>query len=406
MTALVWILFPALTMSLGWGLRGYIGGGPLGAMIPGALVAMSLCLLLNRGEEESALIAAFGAVGVGFGGQMTYGQTVGFSVQADTMWWGLLGLGLKGAVWGLLAGVVLGLALEWDRYARRAVMIGLAVMVAGTWIGWKVLNEPKLIYFSNRLDRPRPEIWFGLALGALLLLVWLRRCYPSPHPLRFALWGFAGGGLGFFSGGLVQSLGRQHAPTLTTDYWKLMEFTFGFLFGAAWGWCAWQARERLSGPRKVAPAGSQTPWLVVMLIPIVAALSESLPSRFEYTIAGAGLLAVAFLSDRAAWQIAITMTYCAFSIDFLQSRPSLNQTALWIGVIVTTLAVAWWVDRRPGVRWVFLFLTVAALVDSYCKAFLPPLPRVAPVSVELMFTALALLSLGVWRRLRLQTTLQ
>ena len=26
----------AVTMSLGWGLRGFIGGGPLGAMIPGA----------------------------------------------------------------------------------------------------------------------------------------------------------------------------------------------------------------------------------------------------------------------------------------------------------------------------------------------------------------------------------
>ena len=32
-----WILAPAVVMSLGWGLRGYIGGGPFGAMIPGAL---------------------------------------------------------------------------------------------------------------------------------------------------------------------------------------------------------------------------------------------------------------------------------------------------------------------------------------------------------------------------------
>ena len=33
---LAWVLVPAVVMSLGWGLRGYIGGGPFGAMIPEA----------------------------------------------------------------------------------------------------------------------------------------------------------------------------------------------------------------------------------------------------------------------------------------------------------------------------------------------------------------------------------
>ena len=42
-----WILAPAVVMSLGWGLRGYIGGGPFGAMIPGALVALLLCQYLR-----------------------------------------------------------------------------------------------------------------------------------------------------------------------------------------------------------------------------------------------------------------------------------------------------------------------------------------------------------------------
>ena len=37
------VLLPAVTMSVGWGLRGFIGGGSLGAMIPGALVALVLC---------------------------------------------------------------------------------------------------------------------------------------------------------------------------------------------------------------------------------------------------------------------------------------------------------------------------------------------------------------------------
>ena len=41
------IMFPAVAMMLGWGLRGYIGGGPFGAMIPGAMVAISLSMLLK-----------------------------------------------------------------------------------------------------------------------------------------------------------------------------------------------------------------------------------------------------------------------------------------------------------------------------------------------------------------------
>ena len=53
------ILFPALAMSVAWGFRGFIGGGPLGAMIPGALAALALAapvlffqVLASRHTEE------------------------------------------------------------------------------------------------------------------------------------------------------------------------------------------------------------------------------------------------------------------------------------------------------------------------------------------------------------------
>jgi hypothetical protein len=42
-------------MLLGWGLRGYIGGDPDGALIPGVLVALSLCLLLGYKIETGLL---------------------------------------------------------------------------------------------------------------------------------------------------------------------------------------------------------------------------------------------------------------------------------------------------------------------------------------------------------------
>ena len=65
------ILWPACAMSLGWGWRGYIGGGPYGAMIPGAMVALVLGRLAGLGRAQTALVASFAAVGVGFGGEMT-----------------------------------------------------------------------------------------------------------------------------------------------------------------------------------------------------------------------------------------------------------------------------------------------------------------------------------------------
>jgi hypothetical protein len=73
-------------MSLSWGLRGCIGGGSLGAMIPGMMIGLALCLLLGR-ESDADLVAAFGAIGLGLGGQETYGQTVGLSMRPETFWW-------------------------------------------------------------------------------------------------------------------------------------------------------------------------------------------------------------------------------------------------------------------------------------------------------------------------------
>jgi len=79
-------------------LRGYIGGGPLGAMIPGAMIGLALCLLLGR-EKEAGIITVFAAIGIGFGGQETYGQTVGLSVKPETFSWGITGFFLKGGIW-------------------------------------------------------------------------------------------------------------------------------------------------------------------------------------------------------------------------------------------------------------------------------------------------------------------
>ena len=384
-------------LSLGWGLRGYIGGGPLGAMIPGALVAMSLCLLLRRGDS---LTAAYGAIGIGFGGQMTYGQTIGLALKPDTMVWGLTGLTLKGAIWGLLGGAMVALGLTAGRYARRDVVAAFACMVAATWAGWKLLNEPKLIYFSNRLDRPRPEIWFGLLLGALAFLAWLSWRGGARIPWRFAGVCALGGGFGFGLGGSIQIWGPMLDPKPYLGYWKCMELFFGFCFGVALGWCAWRHRDSLAGAEPepgTRPASSLLAAAAIVMGGLY--LAGHIPSRFGYTILGAVLMAVALYFRPAAWHIAITMTYGAYSIDFLRARPAPDQTALWAGVALTTLAVGWCVARRGQTLWLLLLLLWTAVGNSMLKSFAPPAdPGVQAWFMEALFALMAAAS--TWMALR------
>ena len=86
---LFFILFPAVSMLLGWGLRGFIGGGPYGAMIPGAMVMVAICMLLDVPLLFAAIAVVFGTAGTAMGDEMTYGQTIGFLRNPDTVWWGL-----------------------------------------------------------------------------------------------------------------------------------------------------------------------------------------------------------------------------------------------------------------------------------------------------------------------------
>ena len=320
-----WCLLGAVAMSLGWGLRGSIGGGSLGAMIPGAMIGLVLCYLLDR-HADAGLIAAFAAIGVGFGGQETYGQTVGLSLVPETFWWAILGFVIKGAAWGLLGGAFIGIALDRPRHTNAQILAGFAIMVLGTWLGWQYLDDPKLIYFSNRFDRPREEVWAGLWLGGLLLLAWLRSRVPS----LFALYGTIGGGIGFGVGASLQPLGKAAWAGMPLGWWKAMELTFGAILGLAYVACAWRLRHELAGDGSTAAAGHPLPRALlaaILAIGLVIVAGQYVPVRFDYTIVGAVLASLVLFSESLAWQTAITATVAAFGVGLprlpdLRSRPA------------------------------------------------------------------------------------
>ena len=311
-------------MSLGWGLRGYIGGGPLGAMIPGAMVGLALCLLLGRSPGNAAVVAALAAVGMGLGGQMTYGNTIQLAVAEETRAWGLLGLTVKGAVWGLFGGGVVGLALERGRVSWP----GLLAMAAGTSLGWWFLNVPRVIYFS--IDRQ--EVWAGLWLGALALLAVER----SALAWRFALVAMAGGGVGFGLGGWFQVWGRWNAPHAWVGWWKVMEFFFGFCLGLALGWAAWRWRPVEPEARTVAPEAvavafdlkSEVLGRAAILMVLYAEYHGTF--RFLYSLLGSGLMAMVGWNARTGFLVGIMMTMAAFVWDLTHH----------VGFLVLTVVLA------------------------------------------------------------------
>lgn len=407
----MFIVFPSITMLLGWGLRGYIGGGPFGAMIPGALVALSLAMLLELSVEATSVLVVFAAVGVGMGGEMTYGQTLGFLRSPDTMWWGTLGTTVKGSVWGLLGGTVIGLGLIYHRLPKKTIIVAFLLLLAGMLVGFKLINQPMLIYFSDPA-KPRPESWGALLVGAIAMLVFLKYKIEATDfkiIARIVVWGLIGGGLGFGLGGFWMVMG-SHLPkeVIFQSWWKAMEFTFGMLFGAGLGIAVWLSRKEIVSKQVVTPTDSTFTsglvWkeLVVTVIlvlvifwfmpdyldPIVDADSSNqghfsmlnladLAKIFSnFTFYGFIMILAVMRFASSAWQIGITLTFCYAAIDLMQDvfpdtlgNSPFTTSFLLIFLMISAVSIltARFQRKSQIIRNMFLLLVWSCMVVAFIR---------------------------------------
>ncbi|MGE3315010.1 MAG: hypothetical protein AB7O26_07815 [Planctomycetaceae bacterium] len=96
------LLLVGISLSIGWGIRGNYGH-ETGAMLPGALAAIAVCLLSRRNDwqERVAYFACLGALGWGCGGSISYMQIISYtySGHAPTQYFGFWGLFLIGFLW-------------------------------------------------------------------------------------------------------------------------------------------------------------------------------------------------------------------------------------------------------------------------------------------------------------------
>jgi hypothetical protein len=166
-TTVAYYLLIALSLSLGWGIRGNFGH-EYGAMIPGVLAALAACLLSGRADwhRRAADFALFGALGWSFGGSMSYMQVVAYthSGHSPSVLYGFACLFVIGFLWAAMGGAGTALAAVADRSFVRALFLPMGLVFALWWLQGLAI-EPWLKEHGYRLN------WFDTDwLAALLAL--------------------------------------------------------------------------------------------------------------------------------------------------------------------------------------------------------------------------------------------
>jgi len=131
------ILLTALSLSIGWGIRGNFGHEN-GAMIPGALAAMAVVLVIGREDwlQKIGYFAFFGALGWSFGGGMSYGQVLGYTHSGHSLSvvYGFASLFVIGFLWAAIGGAGTALPAVLDRARLAQFSLPLTVIFAAWWL--------------------------------------------------------------------------------------------------------------------------------------------------------------------------------------------------------------------------------------------------------------------------------
>jgi hypothetical protein len=289
-TPLPWSYFvaAALSLSLGWGIRGNYGH-EYGAMIPGALAALSVCLMSGRPDwqRRAAEFAMLGALGWSFGGSISYMQVVAYthSGHSPSVLYGfaclfvigflwaapggagtalaavasrrflsdlILPMSLVFALWWLQGAAIVpwlehrGYELYWydtDWLAALLAIVGglLALgirrrldaatglvlsMAAGWWAGFGIA----VLGLDLHMTPPRGDNWagcLGMSLGALW---WLRRCGLAEAARAGLVCGFLGG-IGFAAASMLKLV--EVTSGYQTNWHSILEQTTGLFNGLA-----------------------------------------------------------------------------------------------------------------------------------------------------------------------------
>lgn len=318
---LIGIILSGLAMSVGWGFRGDYGH-EAGAMVPGALLGLAICLASGRPDwwRRSTIMAFCGAVGWAFGGQMSYGMVVGYTAASSLpdVAYGYGCLFLIGGLWAGIGSAILALSVtqsrsylenfagplvalwlgwfamdlsgftEWlaetwylhdtDWYAALSALLiagayaaivprsrpacfFIMLLAGGWWAGYIILTG----LLGLHMTPPRSDNWSG-CVGLFLAIVFYLVHRKNKAALNVTLFGFLAGGVGFAVGDFFNMLGRANWGPIGRfealqglDYWKWMEQLFGLIMGLGVGLVFLRRlKQKLSPPDENRAGGNLT----------------------------------------------------------------------------------------------------------------------------------------------------
>ncbi|MEZ6120731.1 MAG: hypothetical protein R3C28_29720 [Pirellulaceae bacterium] len=128
----------AIALSIGWGIRGNYGH-ETGAMFPGAIAALTACLVSGRRDwiERYPYFGLWGMLGWAFGGSISYMILIGYthSGHSATQLYGYTSLFLVGFLWAAFGGGATAIPASVDERQLRDFTTALVPPI----IGWFIL---------------------------------------------------------------------------------------------------------------------------------------------------------------------------------------------------------------------------------------------------------------------------
>jgi hypothetical protein len=341
-----YVVGSAVFMGLGWQLPGNVAG---------VFLALWLCIVLRIEMRRAAPILAIAALGLMEARLLLSGQRPpGFMFPWLPMAW-LASGGLLGFTFGAFLG--LGLVSERLELSKfYTLVICFTAVCLGTLYGAHSVRS-NAIFGESASDSAvirftlYPDLWAGLLLGTLVMLLGLWAFGRQRMPMRFALYGAAGGAAGCTLWILLQWITRQTGPPVFESTLRILgPWILGASLGGACGWCALRHRDELS---EITETTAPEPWcdldykvlglstgFVIFLVYLLGGLSAPLADAavplqaggfFESEQAFAFVVCSIFSclmlwsarSSTVAWQLAVTMPVFA-SVSGLLARLSMG----------------------------------------------------------------------------------
>ena len=225
-TRKAYLLVTALSLSVGWGIRGNFGH-EYGALLPGGTGrdGRGTAVGPKRLAGCGSFLRHVGALGWSFGGSMSYMQVIGYthSGQSPSVLYGFANLFVIGFLWAALGGM--GTALPAVAGRRRlAELLPILALVLVFWWLQGVVIEPGLLAHGYELDWYDTD-WMAalLALAAAFLMIILRHRVDRGTSLVLHL--ALGWWLGF--GLLVLGLGLRMTPPRGDNWAGCLGMTAG-----------------------------------------------------------------------------------------------------------------------------------------------------------------------------------